>query len=131
MPRTPASVRLATTSLTLGILGWILYLLQWCLDLTIGLLLAAFTAGTSAVCSTVLDILPFIVWLVGIVSGHVALGQIRQSGAPGRTRAVWGLVLGYSGMFFTVLFIVLIVVLAAAGVSLGVFDRLLPALHRH
>ena len=32
---------------------------------------------------------------VGAVLGHVALVQMRRSGEPGRTAAIWGLILGY------------------------------------
>ena len=122
--------RLATTSLTLGLLGWAIYLLQWCFDLTLGLLLAAFTAGASAVCSTILDVAPFALWLVGIVTGHLALGQIKQSHAPGRGRAVWGLVLNYFGLFFIIVITVIIVILIASGVGLGVLDKALPFLKK-
>jgi hypothetical protein len=127
----PVPNKLAATSLTLGILGWFFYLLQWCFDLTLGLLLAAVTAGSSAICSTVLDFLPFVLWLVGIVAGHVALRQIKESGAPGRRRARWGLVLGYAGMFFTILFIILIVILVSAGLGAGILEKLIPALPKH
>lgn len=118
--------RLAKTSLTLGILGWIFYLLQWCFDLTIGLVLAAVTAGSSAVCATVLDVLPFIFWLTGIVTGHVALGQNKHQGSQGRKQAIWGLLLNYSGLFFTLILILVILVLIAAGVGAGWLDKVLP-----
>ena len=121
--------KLATASLTLGILGWILYLLQWCFDLTIGLLLAAFTAGSSALCATILDFLPFLLWLGGIVTGHAALGKMKIS--RNRVRAVWGLVLSYFGMFFTILLIVIIVALIASGVGVGVLEKILPSLPKH
>lgn len=39
----------------------------------------------------------------GIVLGHLAKRQIRQSGEPGDQLATWGLVLGY---LFTVLYLV-------------------------
>ena len=123
--------KLAKTSLMLGILGWCLYILQWCFDLTIGLLLAALTAGMSSICASVLDFLPFAVWLAGIVAGHVALGQIRHTGAPGRLRAVWGLVLCYVGLFFTILLIVIIIILIAGGVGVGILEKFLPALRGH
>jgi len=122
--------KLATTSLTLGLVGWAIYILQWCFDLTLGLLLAAFTAGTSAVCSTILDVAPFVIWLVGIVIGHTALSQIKRSGGPGRGRAVWGLVLNYFGLFFIAIFTVIIVILLATGVGVGVLDKVLPSLHK-
>ncbi len=122
--------KLATTSLTLGLVGWAIYLLQWCFDLTLGLLLAAFTAGTSAVCSTILDVAPFVLWLAGFVTGHTALSQIKRSGGPGRGRADWGLVLNYFGLFFIVIFTIIVVILLATGVGMGVLDKVLPSLHK-
>ena len=127
----PAPNKLARTSLIMGLLGWFFYLLQWCFDLTIGLLLAAMSGGASAICSSVLDFLPFVLWLVGIVAGHVALAQIRQSDAPGRPAAVWGLVLSYIGMAFTILLIVIIIILVATGVSSGLLYKFIPSLPRH
>jgi hypothetical protein len=127
----PVADKFAMASLTLGILGWTVYLLQWCFDLTIGLLLAAVSAGSSTICASVLDFLPLVLWLVGIVTGHVALGQIKHTGAPGRRQAVWGLVLGYIGLFFTILLIVLIVTLIASGIGAGVLDKILPSLPKH
>ena len=131
MDAKPVTNKLATTSLTMGILGWFLYLLQWCFDLTLGLLLAAVTAGASAICSTVLDFLPFVFWLTGIVSGHVALSQVKLTGAHGRGRAVWGLVLSYVGMFFTLLLIAIAVALISTGVGKGVLDKILPSLPKY
>ena len=126
----PAPNKLANASLILGLLGWLFYLLQWCFDLTIGLLLALFSGGVSAICSSALDFLPFALWLVGVVAGHAALAQIRLTGAPGRPRAVWGLVLGYVGLAFTVLFIVVIIILIAVGVGVGFFGKFIPSLPR-
>ena len=124
------SNKLATTSLTLGILGWGFYLLQWCFDLTVGLVFAALTGGASAACGTVLDVLPFILWLIGIVSGHVALNQIKHSGTPGRNRAIWGLLLNYFGLFFIIIFIVAIIVLIATGVGAGWLGKIIPQIHK-
>ena len=122
--------KLATTSLTLALVGWVFYILQWCFDLTIGLLLAAVTAGTSAICSTIFDFLPFVLWLVGIVTGHVALGQIKRGVGPGRSRAISGLVLNYFGLFSTIIFSVGIFLLIGAGIGGGVLDKALPFLHK-
>lgn len=125
-----AENKLATTSLSLGLIGWAIYLLQWCFDLTLGLVLAVFTAGSSAVCSTILDVLPFTLWLVGIVTGHTALSQIKHKGGSGRGRAVFGLVLNYLGLFFVVIFTVIVVLLIASGVSVGILEKVLPSLHK-
>lgn len=131
MEARPVPLKLARSSLILGIIGWILYLLQWCFDLTLGLILAAFTAGSSAVCSTVLDFLPFVVWLTGILTGHVALGQIQRTGLPGRRHATWGLVLSYTGMFFTLLLIAALVALIVLGVGSGILGIYLPSFPNH
>jgi len=123
----PVTAKLANTSLTLAILGWGLYLGQWCFDLTLGILLAIFSGGASAVCSTVLDFIPFVLWIVGVVMGHVALRQVKRNGAPGRGRAVWGLILNYSGIFFIVLLTILVLTLLAFGIGAGVLDQILPS----
>jgi hypothetical protein len=127
----PAPNKLARTSLILGLFGWFFYLLQWCFDLTIGLFLAAVTGGTSAICSSVLDILPFVLWLVGIVAGHVALGQIRRTAAPGRVAAIGGLILGYVGLAFTILFFVTIILLVAAGFGAAWLYNFIPPLPKY
>ena len=127
----PVPTKLATASLIMALLGWFFYILQVCFDLTIGLFLFAVTGGMSAICSSVLDFLPFALWLVGILTGHMALVQIRQTGAPGRSRAVWGLVLGYIGLAFTILLIAIIIVLVAAGVGVGFLNKVVPSLPKY
>jgi hypothetical protein len=129
MDAQPAPNKLATTSLTLGILGWFFYLLQWCFDLTLGLLLATVTGGSSAICATVLDVLPFGLWLTGIVLGHMALGQIKHTRAKGRGRAIWGLILNYCGLFFILILIAAILFLIVSGVGAGWLYKLLPQIH--
>jgi hypothetical protein len=128
METRPVTNKLAIASLGLSVLGWSFYILQWCFDLTIGLLLAVFTAGSSAVCATVLDFLPLIFWVAGILIGHMAIRQTRHTGAPGRGRAVWGLVLGYLGIFFSIIFIALIILLVASGIGGGLLEKVLPGL---
>ena len=130
MDSQPAPNKLATTSLTLGIFGWAIYILQWCFDLTFGLVLATVTGGSSAVCATVLDVLPLVLWLIGIVIGHVALGQIKHTSAKYRGRAIWGLLLNYSGLFFTLLLIIAILVLIVTGVGAGWLVKVLPQIHK-
>jgi hypothetical protein len=127
-----AANKLATTSLILGILGWIFYLLQWCFDLTIGIILTAATAGSGALCTSILDILPFGIWMGGILTGHTALRRIKLTlGRFGRRRAILGLVLSYIGMVFSILMIGIIIALIAAGIGTGVLERLIPLFHKH
>ncbi|HEU0212946.1 MAG TPA: DUF4190 domain-containing protein [Jiangellaceae bacterium] len=48
--------------------------------------------------------------IVAVIYGHLALGDIRRTGKEGRSLAVAGLVLGYSGTVFWVSIIGFIVV---------------------
>jgi hypothetical protein len=54
---------------------------------------AAATMNGLAIASLVLSLVG--VSLLGVIFGHVALGQIERTGQSGRALAVWGLVLGY------------------------------------
>jgi hypothetical protein len=48
--------------------------------------------------------------ILAVVFGHIALSQIHQRGQRGRGMAIAGLVLGYIGLFFLAILIVLAVV---------------------
>jgi len=125
----PAFKKLARTSLLLGIIGWGIYILQWCFDLTLGLVLATLTVGSSAICGTILDILPAVLWVAGIVTGHVALHRINHFEARSRRRAVWGLVLSYIGIFFTILLIVAVIFIIATGMDSGWLSKIITQFH--
>ena len=118
--------KLAVSSLVLGLVGWSIYILQWCFDLTVGIFLAAFTVGVSAVFSTILDLIPFVLWMAGIVTGHAALSQMKRSGVTEKNQAIWGLLLSYLGLFFSIIFVVILIVLIFAGVGVGLFDKIIP-----
>jgi hypothetical protein len=120
----------AVASLTLGLLGWALYILQWCYDLTLGIFLAATTAGVSALVSTFLDLIPFVLWVAGIVTGHLALKQVKREGGTGRNQAIWGLVLNYLGLFFSTIFLIVIAILIFAGIGVGLFTKINPFIHK-
>lgn len=51
-----------------------------------------------------------------IITGHIALGQIKQTGQNGRGFALTGLILGYVGILFTILAAIL---LFTVGISAG------------
>jgi hypothetical protein len=125
----PSANKLANASLFLGLGGWAAFVLQGCFDLTLGLILTLATAGAGAFCSTILDFLPFFLWLAGVVSGHAALGQVRHTGEAGRGRAIAGLVLAYSGLFSVMFLIVILLALVAAGIKTGWLGRIVPAFH--
>jgi hypothetical protein len=49
--------------------------------------------------------------ILAVIFGHVALGQIKRRGAEGRGLAIAGLIIGYVGLAFTVLYILFWVVI--------------------
>ncbi len=56
--------------------------------------------------------------IVGVITGHMALGQIKRTGEAGRGMAVAGLIIGYVFVGFGVLAIVVGVIAAALGIFL-------------
>ena len=62
-------------------------------------------------------IVPVIGGLVAIITGHMARGQIRQTGERGAGFALIGLILGYLHFALLFLVVVLIVVLALLGTA--------------
>ncbi|MEB0268046.1 DUF4190 domain-containing protein, partial [Cryobacterium sp. 10I5] len=63
----------------------------------------------------------FFVSLAAIITGHIALSQIKKTGEKGRGLAIAGLVLGYlgivAGIIATILFVVLISTASTNGYS--------------
>ena len=71
-----------------------------------------------AIASLVCGLGQFMLWgvasLAAIITGHIALGQIKRTQQGGRGMAITGLVLGYLGLVLGVLLFALVVVLAAS-----------------
>ena len=120
--------RAASSSLAFSLAGWIIYILGFCLDATVGAALAAATFGLAALCLVPLDFLPPVLWLVGVIQGHRALRAIRAGVEVGRGTAVAGLVVGYLGLGVIALLLVLVVVLVATGIGLAWLNRFIPFL---
>lgn len=78
-PPAPKTNGLALASMILGILG-----------ITVGLCLLFF------------PVMP----ILAVIFGHIGLGQIRTTGAPGRGFAIAGLVTGYVGIALAILGII-------------------------
>lgn len=57
----------------------------------------------------------FFISLVAVITGHIALGQIKKTGEQGRGLAIAGLVLGYIGLVVGLIWIIAVIVIAAAG----------------
>jgi hypothetical protein len=71
-----------------------------------------------AIASLVCGLGQFMLWgvasLAAIITGHIALGQIKRTQQGGRGMAIAGIVLGYIGLAVGVLLFALVVVLAAS-----------------
>ena len=68
-------------------------------------------AIVSLVCGAVgLTVVPVVGSIVAVVTGHMARGQIRQTGEGGAGMALAGLILGYAGLAFAALVTALIVI---------------------
>jgi Domain of unknown function (DUF4190) len=55
--------------------------------------------------------------ILGIICGHVALGQINRRGEHGRGLAIAGLVIGYVFVVLFLVFVVIVVLLSAANTN--------------
>lgn len=61
----------------------------------------------------------FFISLAAVITGHIALSQIKRTGENGRGLAIAGLVLGYIGIAGGIIAIVIMVLLGLATASLG------------
>ena len=72
-------------------------------------------AIASLVCSLVGALtswfIPFVVSVVGVVLGHIALNQIKSNGQGGRGLAIAGLVIGYISVGLVLLAVIAVLVL--------------------
>ena len=58
-------------------------------------------------------------YIAGVVTGHIALGQIKRSGEQGRGMALAGLIIGYVGIGLSVLLLAGVIALIALAASYG------------
>lgn len=64
-----------------------------------------------------------ITFIVGIIFGHISLGQIKKTGENGRGMAIAGLVVGYVGIALTIIgIIIFIAVLATFPAAINTYD---------
>jgi heme A synthase len=61
----------------------------------------------------------FVVSLAAIITGHIALAQIKRTGEKGRGLALAGVILGYAGIALGTLVIVANILLAVAAATSG------------
>jgi hypothetical protein len=85
------------------------------------------TARTNplAIVSFVASLAAFFLWFVGsltaIITGHIALSQIKKSGEGGRGLALAGLIIGYVGIGMTALIVILYILIFAVAISSGAY----------
>lgn len=63
----------------------------------------------------------FFVSLAAIICGHIALNQIKRTGESGRGLALAGVILGYVGLVFGLIFAILYVGLFSFAASQGYY----------
>ena len=55
--------------------------------------------------------------LVGVITGHIALSQIKKTGEQGNILAIIGLILGYIGIVVAIILIIVYIGIFAAAAS--------------
>lgn len=71
----------------------------------------AYGAGTNGMSIASLACSVLSLGLLGVIFGHIALHQIKRTGQQGRGMAIAGVILGYAGVAFSVLSVMLLVFL--------------------
>jgi hypothetical protein len=116
---------LAVTSLIIGILSWVFFLISICLNYVIVPLFAVATLGVGLVfyiCTLGLFCFSPIGWLVGTVLGSSAKSQIRQTGEEGAGLANAGFIINVIGLGLTLLLICSLLAYAVFAGTAGISD---------
>ena len=61
----------------------------------------------------------FFVSLAAVITGHIALNQIKKTGEQGRGLAIAGLVIGYVGLVAGIIWIIAVIAILVAGAAAG------------
>lgn len=118
---------MAITSIVFSGLAWLIFLMGLCFNFLILPLFAVLTLGIGSVlalCWLPVSCLSPIGWLVGVISGHVANNQIKETGDAGSGLAKAGLISGYVGLGLLLISICVITGLVASGASVPLIDEI-------
>ena len=63
-------------------------------------------------------LVPAVITVIVVILGHVSLAQIRRRGQEGRAMAISALVIGYLGIAWMLMFLVLALTSAAMGMAI-------------
>ena len=111
----------AITSLVIGIISWVIFLITVCLNWVIVPLFAVATMGVGFVfyiCTFGLACLSPIGWLIGTILGNTAKKQIQQTGEGGAGMANAGFIMNLIGLILVALSLCgIIAYLAIAGTA--------------
>ena len=121
----PKNNTLAMVSMLCGIGGWLLEFGLLCFGSTIGSVIAFATLGIGFLCLAPIYCFPILAWLGAIITGHIALGQLKVSGESGSGLAKTGLISGYIGLAIFLLSLCAIAILILAGVSIPFIDDII------
>jgi hypothetical protein len=55
-------------------------------------------------------IIPFVASIVGVITGHMALGQLKSSGEQGRGMALAGTIVGWVGIALSIIGVIVAIV---------------------
>ncbi|MFC9559314.1 DUF4190 domain-containing protein [Agromyces sp. NPDC056965] len=76
-------------------------------------------AGKTNVLAIVSLVSAFFVSLAAVITGHIALSQIKKTGEQGRGLAIAGLIIGYVGLAAGLIWIIVVIAILMAGAASG------------
>jgi hypothetical protein len=116
-----------------SLVAWLLFIILLCLNWVVLPLLTMATLGFGGLlyfCAMPVGCLSPIGWLVGVITGHGALGQISRTGEGGRGLALTGVISGWVGLALTLLTICAIAAMFGLGMSVPFLEGLVDGLQR-
>ena len=129
VPTVPTN-RNALISMLCGLGGWLLFLIILCFNFTIGSLIAIGTMGVGLICLIPIGFLPYLGWIPAVVTGHIAIKQLNESGDAerGRGMALTGLISGYLALGLTLVSCLALIVLTVAGTGITALEEIMREL---
>jgi len=106
---------LALISMIAGIVGWVFFLLTFCVS----------WIPVVNFCVAPVGCLTPLAWIAAVITGHIGLNQIKQTAEAGNGMAKAGLIMGYIGIGLFVLLTCISIVLIATGTSIPIIDSIL------